>query len=79
MRLKNNQKLFLALTAYVVLGFLAWQTLNNDPITMLGGYFVISFRKLTLFILGFFTVRTVMDFLRYRAEEKREAQEGRHQ
>ncbi len=75
--MKTRQKLLLALTAYAVLAILAWQTLSDEPLNAFNGYFVISFRKLVFVILGFFAVRTVMDFLRYRAEERREAQEGR--
>jgi hypothetical protein len=66
--LQLKQKLILALTAYVALGFLAWQTLSNEPITV--GSFHASLRALTLVILGVFAFRTLMGFWRMRIEDE---------
>lgn len=65
--LQLKQKLLLALTAYVALGFLAWQTLSDEPIGI-GGVHA-SLRTLTLVILGIFAFRTLMGYWRLRTEE----------
>ena len=62
-----KQKLILALTAYVALALLAWQTLSSEPIR-LGGFHA-SLRALTLVIVGVFAFRTLMHFWRVRIEE----------
>ncbi|HYH00560.1 MAG TPA: hypothetical protein VD837_15615 [Terriglobales bacterium] len=65
--MQPKQKLILALTAYAALGFLAWQTMSDEPIRL--GGIQASFRVLTLLILGLLAFRTVMAFLRLRAED----------
>ncbi len=55
------------MTAYVALGFLAWQTLSDEPIGI-GGVHA-SLRTLTLVILGIFAFRTLMGYWRLRIEE----------
>ncbi len=71
-----KQKLFVALTVYVVLGVLAWTTLSDEPITI-GHYFKGDFRTLTLVILGVFAFRTLMGFWRKKIDEERESQKDR--
>ena len=65
--LQLKQKLILALTAYVALALLAWQTLSDEPISV--GAFHASLRALTLVILGVFAFRTLMHFWRVRIDE----------
>jgi thiol:disulfide interchange protein len=65
--LSLKQKLILALTAYAALAFLAWQTLSSEPIAV-GSYFRLSFRSITLAVLGLFALRTVMTWMRYDHE-----------
>jgi Zn-dependent protease with chaperone function len=54
-----KQKLLIALTAYVVLAVLAWQTLNEERI-----------RLFVLVILAFFAFKTVL-YWRRQEQEKR--------
>ena len=54
----NNRRLGFALVAYALLGVLIWTTLSDVPIKIAGGQ--ISFRGLTLAIVAFFAVRTVL-------------------
>lgn len=62
-----KQKLFLALTAYAGLGFLAWQTLTDQPIQVFD--FQVRLRTCTLVILGLFVFRSLLYFYRTRIEE----------
>ena len=66
--LSLKQKLLLALTAYVALAFLAWQTLGDEPLRV-GQYFHVGLRTLTLVILGLFAFRTLMTWRRYDDEK----------
>ncbi len=70
-----KQKLLFALTAYVVLGVLAWTTLSSEPIRI--GYFKGDIRTVTLVILGVFAFRTLMGFWRKKIDEERESQKDR--
>ena len=54
----NNKRFGFALAAYVLLGVLVWTTLSDAPIKIAGGQ--ISFRGLTLAIIAFFAVRTML-------------------
>ncbi len=64
-----KQKLILALTAYAALGFLAWQTLSDQPISI-GSSFHLSLRGVTLVLLGLFAFRTLMNFWRRKIEDE---------
>jgi hypothetical protein len=68
--LRLNQKLLFALTAYVVLGALAWTTLSNEPIH--AGVFRVELRTLTVVVLGLFAFRTLMGFWRRKIDEERD-------
>ncbi len=70
-----KQKLLFALTAYVVLGVLAWTTLSNEPIRI--GYFKGDLRTVTLVILGVFALRTLMGFWRQKIDEERESRKDK--
>ncbi|HEX6467032.1 MAG TPA: hypothetical protein VFZ99_06985 [Terriglobales bacterium] len=52
-----SPRLLLALLAYAVLAFLAWRTMDNS-----------NYRLVTMVILGFFAVRTVMHAMRGEQE-----------
>jgi hypothetical protein len=65
--LSLKQKLVLALTAYAALGFLAWQTLGDEPLQV-GQYFHVGLRTLVFVILGLFAFRTLMTWRRYDEE-----------
>jgi len=74
--LSLKQKLVLALTAYAALGFLAWQTLSDEPFQV-GQYFHVGLRTLALVILGLFAFRTLITWRRYNEEDagdKRDSQ-----
>jgi len=76
----NNKRFGFALAAYALLGLLIWTTLGDIPIRIAGGQ--ISFRGLTLAIVAFFAVRTLLHWrseqARTQDEEKEfEAQRGR--
>ncbi len=61
--------MILALAAYAAIGFLSWQTLSDQPISV-GSSFHISLRGVTLVVLGLFAFRTLMYFWRRRIEEQ---------
>jgi len=65
--LNIKKKFALALTAYAVLGLLAWQTLSNDSIQVFG--VDVKLRTGTLIVLGLFAFRTMLHFWRVRIEE----------
>jgi len=65
-----KRKFALALIAYAVLGVLAWTTLSDDAIPILG--LNLKLRAGTLLILGMFALRSVLYFWRTRIEEERE-------
>jgi hypothetical protein len=55
---ETNKRFGLALAAYALLGVLIWTTLRDVPIKIANGQ--ISFRGLTLAIVAFFAVRTLL-------------------
>ena len=55
---EKNKRFAFALVAYVLLGVLIWTTLSDVPIKIAGGQ--VSFRGLTLAIVAFFAVRTLL-------------------
>ena len=57
----------LALTAYAVLGALAWTTLSDEPIQIFA--FQMRLRTVTLVLLGVFAFRTLLHFYRVKLEE----------
>lgn len=61
---ENRKRLVIAAIAYVLLGLLIWSTMSNAPIGIGGGQ--ISIRGLTLAIVAFFAVRTL---LHWKAQE----------
>ena len=65
-----KRKFVLALIAYAVLGVLAWTTLSDDAIPILG--LNLQLRAVTLLVLGMFAFKSAMFFWRTRIEEKRE-------
>ena len=65
-----KRKFVLALAAYAVLGVLAWTTLSDEAIPVLG--LNLKLRAVTLVILGMFAFKSLMFFWRTRIEEKRE-------
>jgi hypothetical protein len=65
--LNIKQKLVLALTAYAVLGALAWTTLSDEPIQVFD--FQLRLRTVTLVLLGVFAFRTLLHFYRMRIED----------
>jgi hypothetical protein len=67
--LSLKQKLVLAFTAYAALGFLAWQTLSDEPLQV-GANFHVGLRTLVLVVLGLFALRTLMTWRRYNDEPR---------
>ena len=65
-----KRKFALALIAYAVLGVLAWTTLSDDAIPILG--LNLKLRAVTLLILGMFALKSAIFFWRTRIEEERE-------
>jgi hypothetical protein len=64
-----EKRFWIAMAAYVILGTLAWLTMDATPVQIAGSQ--ISFRGITLVVLGFFAVQTVLRFWKIRAERKR--------
>jgi hypothetical protein len=64
-----EKRFWIAMGTYVVLGVLAWLTMDATPVPIAGGQ--ISFRGFTELILGFFAVQTVLRFWKMRAGRKR--------
>ena len=62
--MEKHKKLLVALVVYVLLGLLIWTTMDDVPISIAGGK--IGIRPLTLAIVAFFAVRTV---LHWKAEK----------
>ena len=56
--MNKHKKLLVALVAYVLLGLLIWTTMDDIPISIAGGK--IGIRALTLGVVAFFAVRTVL-------------------
>ena len=67
-------KLALALTAYAVLAFLAWQTLSNEAVRIFA--FEVRLRTATLVVLGLFVFKTLLYFWRLKLEEADEKRQG---
>jgi hypothetical protein len=65
-----KKKFVLSLIAYAVLGVLAWTTLSDDSIRVLGAD--VKLRTGTLVILGLFAFRGALYFWRTRIEEERD-------
>ena len=78
--MEQRKRFGIALVAYVLLGLLVWTTLRDVPIRIAGGQ--ISFRGLTLAIIAFFAVRTLLHWrseqARTQDEEEPEAERWRH-
>jgi hypothetical protein len=72
--LNIKQKLVLALTAYAVLGALAWTTLSDEPIQVFD--FQLRLRTVTLVLLGVFAFRTLLHFYRMRIEDADAKRQG---
>ncbi len=73
--MERKRKLLFALTAFVLLGALAWTTLSSEPIQI--GYFKGDIRTVTLVILGVFAFRTLMGFWRLKIDEERESRKDK--
>jgi hypothetical protein len=71
--MEQAKRFWFALGMYAVLGMLAWAVMSSDPIDIAGSQ--ISFRGLTLLILGVFTARTVLSWRASRIREESEPQE----
>jgi hypothetical protein len=56
--MEQSKRYTLALGIYAVLAILAWTTMSSEPIDVAGGQ--VSFRALTLAVLGFFAARTAL-------------------
>jgi hypothetical protein len=63
---EKRKRFGLALAAYVLLGLLIWTTMSDVPIRIAGGQ--ISIRGLTLVVVAFFAVKTLMH---WRSEQAR--------
>jgi len=61
----NRKRLGFAIAAYALLGLLIWTTMSDVPIQIAGGQ--ISIRGLTLAIVAFFALRTL---LHWRSQEE---------
>jgi hypothetical protein len=61
----------MALAAYVLLGLLIWTTMSDVPIRIAGGQ--ISIRGLTLAIVAFFAVRTLLHWRSERSQTRDES------
>ena len=66
----NRKRLGFAVAAYVLLGLLIWTTMSDAPIKIAGGQ--ISIRGLTLAIVAFFAMRTLL----YRKSDPESEQNG---
>jgi hypothetical protein len=68
---EKRKRFGLALGAYVLLGLLVWTTMSDVPIRIAGGQ--ISIRGLTLAVVAFFAVKTL---LHWRSEQARTQDDG---
>ena len=68
--MEQTKRLWLALGMFAVLAMLAWILMSDEPIEVAGGH--ISFRGLTLVILGFFAARTVLHWKASRIREEKQ-------
>jgi uncharacterized membrane protein YpjA len=56
--MENRKRLVTALAVYALLGLLIWTTMSDLPVKIAGGQ--ISIRAVTLAIVAFFAVRTLL-------------------
>jgi len=74
--LSTRKKFAFSLGAFLVLALLSWNTMSSDPISLhdskLGIEVSISFRTATVAVLGLLAALTTVNFLRARAEERRQ-------
>ena len=70
--MEKHKRIVIALAVYAVLGLLIWTTMSDVPIRIGGGQ--ISIRAVTLAIVAFFAVKTVLHWKadRIRSEEENE-------
>jgi hypothetical protein len=66
--MKQRQRLGFAMIAYALLGLLIWTTMSDIPIKIAGGQ--ISIRGLTLAIVAFFAVRTLLHWKSTQAQRQ---------
>jgi hypothetical protein len=69
----KKKRLSFALAAYALLGLLIWTTMSDVPVRVAGGQ--ISIRGLTLAIVAFFVVRTLLHWRSSQRESEEENQE----
>jgi hypothetical protein len=72
--LQQEKRLWVALAALAGLALLAWFTMDNSPVQLAGGH--ISFRGLTMVVLGFFAARTVLHWKAQKIRSENEPEEG---
>ena len=70
---ERRKRLGIAVAAYALLGLLIWTTMSDIPIRIAGGE--ISIRGLTLAIVAFFAVRTLLHWKRASAAEDENKEE----
>ena len=70
--MERDKKFYVAMAIYAVLGLLIWTTIDNIPLPFSQVH--ITLRQLTLGILGWFVLRTVLHWKaeRIRAEQEEE-------
>ena len=68
--MQRRKRLYVALAIYAVLGLLIWITMVDVPLPLGSGH--IGIRSLTLMVLAFFALRTL---LHGRADQVRSEQE----
>jgi hypothetical protein len=56
-KMDQQKRFYVAMAAYAVLALLVWFTMDGSAVPVGGGW--ISFRGLTLAVLGFFAIRTI--------------------
>ena len=70
--MEQRNKFYVAMAIYTALGLLIWMTIDNIPLPFSAVH--LTLRQLTLGILGFFVLRTVLHWNaeRIRAEREKE-------
>lgn len=71
--MEKRKRFGIALAAYVLLGLLIWTTMSDVPIRIAGGQ--ISIRGLTLAIVVFFAVRTLLHWRSEHAQAQDQEEE----
>jgi len=71
---ERRKRFYIALAVYAILGCLAWMTMSSAPLP--AGNYRLSMRLLTVMILAFFALRTL---LQWKAERIREQDEEHEQ